>query len=525
MIGRLAAPALALALVLLPTTSAAEEGVGSWVKRLEGVEARATPDGIALVDLPAPPSLADDLAGSIPPDSFYRDPLALLRSDPLHLRLVRAEEFDLPVAVNGAVAKWVKYFTGRGRSSYARWMSRSTKYRPMMYAELEAKGLPADLVYLSMIESGYNATARSHAGATGLWQFMTATGRGYDLQIDEWIDERRDAAKSTVAAVRYLGELHRMFDDWYLAFAAYNTGPSRVRRATERAGSRDYWVLRAGPYLHSETDEYVPKILAAAIIGKHPERYGFEEIRFQPELTYDEVVVDEAVELSVLAECAGIELDRFKELNPALISWALPPEGAALRLPVGAAEAFTKALSAVPADRRIRRIEHVVKRGETLSGIASRYGVPAGTIVSANGLRNPNRIGVGSTLVIPSGPGATPAAAAAATATSPRAEQTITVKAGDTLSEIAEAHGTTTQALQERNKITDPSSVRVGQELVVPAGGATSPAPPKTHTVGAGDTLSVIAERYGCTVSQLKAWNGLSSSVIHPGQELVVSGS
>ena len=250
-----------------PAAELPDEGIWEWVDRMEGeipteeqieaIEERQQIEAEQLV-------FTDDLSGGDVPVTLYKSPREHLKTDPLFLDLVDPSEFDIPIEVNPEVEKWVRYFTGPGRKHYARYLKRSTRYRPMMYRELEKAGLPKDLVYLSMIESGYNAHAYSHAAAAGLWQFIPSTGKLYDLRIDWWMDERRDPEASVHAAIAFLGELHDMFGDWRLAWASYNGGPGRIRRATKQSGSKDFWVLARGPYLHSETDNYVPKIMAAA---------------------------------------------------------------------------------------------------------------------------------------------------------------------------------------------------------------------------------------------------------------------
>ena len=203
------------------------------------------------------------------------------------------------------------------------------------------------------------------------------------------------------AAIAYLDELHGRFDDWRLAWASYNTGPGRVRRAVERSGSRDFWVLARGPYLHSETDNYVPKIMAAAIVGKNLEEYGFEAPTGIAPLSYEVARVDDSVDLEVLAECAKMDLKAFKKLNPALRRFATPPEGYDIRVPTGSRETFAAALAKVPKSERLRVVHHTVKRGETLSVIGSKYGVSVSAIARANSIRNPDRVRVGTRLAIP----------------------------------------------------------------------------------------------------------------------------
>jgi membrane-bound lytic murein transglycosylase D len=500
-------------------------GIWEWVERMDGeIPTEAQQEAIAAHDEEEAAQeavVATDLSKS---------------NHPLYLDLVDPDEFDIPIEITPEVEKWVAYFTGNGRKYYKRWLGRSSRYRPMMYKGLEAAGLPRDLVYLSMIESGYNAHAYSHASAAGLWQFIPSTGRLYDLRVDYWVDQRRDPEASLGAAIAFLDELHTMFGDWRLAWAAYNGGPGRVRRAVRDSGTKDFWTIARGSHLHSETDNYVPKIMAAAIIGHYPERYGFTEIDYQDELVYDSTEVDGSVSLDVLAECAGTTVDTIKSLNPHIRRYSTPPEGAAVRLPVGAKTSFVAALAKVPKDRRITVVRHKVKRGETLSVIASRYNVSVSSVSQANNLRNVNKIYVGMSLLIPKGGSGSSSAAAASSSSSsskvaaskPRAKSTVhTVRPGDTLSAIASRHHVSVSQLKSWNSISG-EKILVGQKLTLAtSGGSGSSAAVSStkHTVRRGDTLSGIASRYGVRTSELQRWNNITNaSNIRVGQVITVKG-
>lgn len=537
--------------------------------------------------------------GAEPPLDYYLDPIAATDGDPLHLDRVDPREFDIPIVVNDAVKGWMRYFLGRGRKYYTRYLERSTKWLPMMHKELDARGLPRDLVYLSMIESGFTTSATSYASAAGLWQFMTYTGKDYGLRIDWWVDERRDPELATKAALRYLGDLHKMFaGDWWLAWASYNGGQGRVLNATRRYGSTDFWKIAEGSYLHTETENYVPKLIAAAIIGKHPERYGFVGLDYLPAWTFDTVEVPGSTSVDVLAKCAGITEEEFLEYNPAIRRFALPPdpEVQRVRVPAARAVAFKDAFAKVPPEERLQLTRHVVKRGESLGSIARKYGIGADEIARVNRIANVNRITVGMELTIPvrgkslanvaegavakKGEGETKAAAAepAAKAEKAKAEGkgdakaeggaktekteakaapktetktvTHTVKSGDTLSGLASKYGVAVKDLQAWNGLKG-TGIQAGQKLVVgkkevavaaaSTGSATKAAPASsassassgtakpaakttTYTVRRGDTLGAIADRYGCSVGDLKSWNGLKGSTIYPGQKLKIKG-
>lgn len=518
-----------------PATELPSEGIWEWVDRMDGeIPTEEQLDAIEELHAIEVDELVrtDELSGGDVPLAFYTAPAEHLEVDPLFLDLVDPSEFDIPIEVTPEVEKWVAYFTGPGRKYYTKWLGRSTRYRPMMYRELDKAGLPRDLVYLSMIESGYNAHAYSHAAAAGLWQFIPSTGKLYKLRIDWWVDERRDPEASVGAAIAFLGELHGMFGDWRLAWGAYNGGPGRIRRATKQAGSKDWWTLARGPYLHSETDNYVPKIMAAAIIGHHPERYGFTGIEYQDELTYETVRVDGSVELAVLAKCAGTSVDDLKALNPALRRYATPPEGYDVRLPIGRSETFAAAFSQVPRSEWITVVRHTVRSGETLGKIAAKYGTSVSDLSRANNLKNANRIYVGMSLTVPKGgSGAVVAAAASESRTdaaprpTPKPVSTPsyhTVQRGENLSSIAAKYGTSVAALRSANGLSS-STILVGQKLKLSGSAGGTSSAPATHVVRKGESLGSIATRYGVSVSALQSANGIrNASHIVVGQKLKV---
>jgi membrane-bound lytic murein transglycosylase D len=542
-----------------------EEGIWTWIERMEGEvlpeAARRALDEDADA-LAAERSVYDALGAISVPADYYTDPATALSYDPLFLDEIDLSEFDLPVSLHARVQERMRLFLGPHRKYFKVWLERKSRYEGLIRSELAAAGMPQDLIYLSMIESGFNAYAYSHAAAAGLWQFIPSTGEMYDLRIDWWVDERRDPEKSTKAALKMLSELHEMFDDWYLAFAAYNTGPGRVRRAVQRArgeeGRITYWDLVDQDLLHPETKDYVPKILAAAIIAKHPERYGFVDLVPQAPLAYETVVVDQPVELAVLAECAGIDEAAFQALNPALRRYATPEGETAVRIPPGKSESFLAAYKAVPPAELIRIVRHRVGSGETLSTIAAKYSVDSASIAKANQISNPNRISVGqwlviptrgeaavapvtsvtrrtvtptTTTVVPSGERVAPVAVAQVSA--PPANGHVVAR-GETLSTIASRYGVSVANLQAWNDIRDASMVQVGQRLHVaePSSGssaaaaAPAEAPAKqSYTVASGDTISEIADRFGVGTSELMSWNGIRDArSLKVGQRLVIQG-
>jgi len=457
------------------------------------------------------------------PTAFYTDPVGTLAADPLHLSEVDPTEFDIPVVINEDVIRWMKYFTGPGRKYYTRWLARSTRVQPLMIEKLDAAGLPRDLVYLSMIESGYLSHAYSRAAAVGLWQFISSTGKEYDLRIDWWVDERRDPEAATDAAIDFLGHLHRKYGHWYLAWAAYNGGPSRVSRGIRQHGTKDFWTLVDKNAFPRETDNYVPKLIAAAIIGKHPERYGFTNITYQDPIAVERVEVGPSIGLDVLAKCAGITQEEFQALNPQLRRWALPPEPAkqTITIPKNKRKSFVAALDKVPPQERLTFRRHHVQKGETLGRIAQKYGVSATELQRLNRIDNANRIYVGMELVIPvpgtSNGEASFASSAGSGPKQPRAKAvTHVVRSGESLTKIASRYGVTQQDLMRWNQISNPNRIQVGQKLrlVEPATNWTS------YTVRKGDNLTRIATQHSCTVEEIKSWNHLRNSNIYPGQKL-----
>ncbi|MBU4574135.1 MAG: lytic transglycosylase domain-containing protein, partial [Proteobacteria bacterium] len=247
--------------------------------------------------------------------------------------------YDIPIVINSRVEFFIEYFQTKVPKRFRIWLSRSGRYLPMMRAILKEHGLPEDLVYLALIESGFSCQAYSRAHAVGPWQFIRGTGKRYGLAINYWVDERRDPVKATHAAARYLKDLHDEFGSWYLAAAAYNAGEGKVRRALKRYNADDFWSISQGRryYLKSETRQYVPKMIAAAIIAKEPDKYGFTDIQYEQPMVFDVVKVHPGTSLGVAAKLAGIKSKELNDLNPELRRWAIPPTGGMyeLRIPQG----------------------------------------------------------------------------------------------------------------------------------------------------------------------------------------------
>jgi membrane-bound lytic murein transglycosylase D len=315
-----------------------------------------------------------------------------------------------PVTLNPQVQYFLDRFTGSRREIVSLWVSRSGRYLGMIREVLRARGLPEDLAYTAMIESGFKPDAVSRMGAKGLWQFMAATARRYGLRVDRWVDERLDPEKSTLAAAAYLGDLYEQFGSWALAQAAYNAGEVAVARAIRGTGSRDFWTLAQTRHLRRETREFVPQIHAATLIGRDPDRYGFDFDDHDP-VAVDTVTAPAATDLQRLAAAAGLPADAMRALNPALVRGVTPPGGPwALRVPAGTRErvAAEVAPRGVPVAVAAAPVEvtpavaggeiHVVRPRDTVSAIAKRYGVSVGDVLRWNRLESQDRIRPGDRL-------------------------------------------------------------------------------------------------------------------------------
>ena len=385
------------------------------------------------------------------------------------------------------VAHYVAMFTGRSKAAITQSLERGTRYESMIRAKFRAGGLPEDMYYLALVESGYNPNAYSRAAAVGMWQFMTSTGRGMGLRIDWWVDERRDPVRSTGAAVRFIRGLRDQFGSLYLAAAAYNGGPGRVARGLakysddiEHAGQAEdaFFVLAEKDYLHNETREYVPQLIAAALVAKEPVRYGMTLRPLAP-LAYDSVKVGGGTPLAAVAKAASTTGATIRELNPHLLRGMTPP-GARIqvRIPVGAAAGCDSAMAALPKAERVGTVRVVTKKGETVDRVAEAHGISSAMVESFNPrlrrLKPSGKLVTGQVLMVP-----TPAVAALAL------------------------------------RIPDPSVEKYG---------SSKSARLRTHTVKRGETLGAIARRFGTTTERVMRLNGLRKPVIFPGQDLIVAG-
>ena len=317
-------------------------------------------------------------------------------------------KFELPIQYNERVQQYIDIYSKRHKNTYVAWYKRMGRYREYVEQRLVANGLPRELVYLPLIESGYETDAKSHASAVGLWQFMAPTARAEGLEVTEYVDERRDPFRSTDAAIRHLAGLHRMFDSWYLAAAAYNSGSTRIARLMKaqygqvKGRDESFWEIQDA--LPKETRDYVPGLVAATIIGEYPERFGMDGLRHDAPVRFETVVVPGATDLRAVARAAGVPAEDIRALNPQFIRGMTPPDREAdVRVPMGSKNGFNAAFADIPEAERVKTFarRHTVKAGETLSGIASRYGVSVDDLQKANRIKRPSAISVGRVLAIP----------------------------------------------------------------------------------------------------------------------------
>jgi membrane-bound lytic murein transglycosylase D len=311
--------------------------------------------------------------------------------------------FDIPIVINDKVEQFIQYFQTTLRDKFVTWLARSEKYIPFMKNFLMERGLPGDLVYLSLIESGFNPYAYSRSKASGLWQFIALTGKRYGLRVNWWVDERRDPEKSTIAAAKYLKDLYEMFACWYLAAAGYNAGEYKIIKAMKRYRTEDFWKLTRHRYLKWETKNYVPQMIAAALIAKDPEKYGFTDVEYQEPLRYEKVKVPELTDLSLIAKACETTPEEIKDLNPELRRGVTPPNENeyAIKIPYGKKDLFLVNFEALQPLEKFQFKAHLVKKGETLKGIAKLYRVDLEPLLEINYLNKTSRISKGMTLFIP----------------------------------------------------------------------------------------------------------------------------
>lgn len=390
-----------------------------------------------------------------------------------------ATAYDIPMPLNDRVLRFVELFQGRLRNFLTEGLTRGAAFLPMIHTVFRQEGLPLDLAYVPLVESAFKPTALSRASARGVWQFMRGTARENGLRHDWYIDERADPEKATRAAAKYLKTLYGMFGDWHLALASYNGGPGRVQRAVKRAGVRDFWDLtKTTRHLPRETRDYVPMILAATIIARNPAQYGFD-VPAAPPFTSDIVMLAGPVDLRRVAEWAGVTAEEIRALNPELRRWTTPvrADGYQLRVPVGTMASVLDGYGAVAPDDAVSLQYYTVRKGESLPLIARRLKVSRADLAEANYLKASARVVPGQRLIVPRAP--------AALLIAGKADRDAVV------GEVASR-----QDPAERGRV--------------------------VHRVRKGDTLFAIARRYGVTVDNLRAWNGLKGSALSIGDRLQI---
>ncbi len=459
-----------------------------------------------------------------------------------------AEMFDINVAryaEHGRVRYYLDFFQGPARDRMAIWLTRLPVYEPMIRAALAANGLPGDLVYLALIESGYSSTAVSRSKAVGMWQFMKATGHDYGLRADRWVDDRRDVVKATQAAARHLADLTRTFNgSYYLAAAAYNAGAGKVSRGLKRLGTGaagDYeeddesadqvgdangddrfFNLSDTRYLRKETKDYVPKLIAAAMIAKQPEKYGFQPIPKVSPFTVDSIPVPGPTSLDVLARRSGLDRGAIEALNPQYLRGITPPDAGQwwVRVPPGEGARAAQVLAELTPDERIPGFVHVVSKKETLKAIGKRYGLSVAELVDFNPSINPKAgVKAGTELKVPGLARIRGFLADDARETAGRRARAASggrhrVRKGESLISLAERFGVSESQLKAWNHLGRKGTIRAGQFLRVSPiregrGRSRVQSAKATHVVRPGDTLTSVARRYGVTVKALMAANGL----------------
>jgi membrane-bound lytic murein transglycosylase D len=489
-------------------------------------------------ETPSNPAPIDEIADlTLPPG----DPRLVAKADE---ELIRVPH-DLPLTVNPSVLQYLSFFTTpKGRAVVERGLTRAGLYRDMMRKVLHEEGVPEDLIYLAQAESAFLPDAVSRKGARGIWQFMPFRGQEYDLDRSYFVDERSDPEKATRAAAHHLRDLYDMFGDWYLVMAAYNSGPLNVARAVQRTGYADFWELEKRHALPRQTQNYVPIIIALALVAKDPALYGVQVEAEKPQ-ALETIKLPHPIDLRLVADATDTEVDDLRALNPELLRNVTPNDpDFELRLPVGATEKFNANIQQVPPDEWTSWRLHEVEKGETMSDIARHYGVSLASLESANHLDSGATVLEGSWLNVPTAP-------------PPARLVHYRVQRGDTLDAIADRFDVTVSEIKRWNHI-HTEHVPRGTRLRIYAGGeplrsfrsksaengstamrtvstTTTPSPsalhdgtgdPIRHTVKRGETLYSIAREYGITVAALRDANpflaerGLQTGDIlnvHPG--------
>jgi membrane-bound lytic murein transglycosylase D len=407
--------------------------------------------------------------------------------------------FDIPVVYNDQVKKWMDYFLNRGRGFFERYTERAGRYAPILGAILEEHGLPRDLIFLAMAESGFNTSAKSWAAAVGPWQFMPATGRNYDLEQDWYKDERRDPIKATVAAARYLTKLYGDFGSWEVAAAAYSAGEGKLGRAIKKYKSEDFWDISKGRFLKAETKDYVPKIMALAIIGKNLKSFGFDDVEFHEPLDFDEVTIKGGTDLVKLSDSLGVEFDEIQRLNPEILRWITPPNTNEykLRIPPNTAEKFAQCCSKIDLIAKDFQQFVVTKRGMRLADISKKFKIKKNYVLSSLNNVSENAIfNRGDVVKLP-------------------------FREGETVSPLnnlyADLYERPRREILRKNH-RNRARVRIARSSVTGKKFA------RYYTVKKGESLFTVAQKHGISVKRLIAFNTdiKKSGKVNAGDKLVI---
>jgi membrane-bound lytic murein transglycosylase D len=410
--------------------------------------------------------------------------------------------FDLPIVINDQVEYFIDYFQTKLRNRFSLWMSRSTRYIPMMKKILREHGLPEDLVYLAMIESGFSTKAYSRAHAAGPWQFIRETGERYGLRVSSWVDERKDPVKSTKAAAKHLSDLFNRFGSWYLAAAGYNAGEGKITRALNLYNAQNYWEITQEHrrYIKEETKQYVPKMIAAALIAKEPEKYGFTNIPYESALAYEEVSLPGGVELKDVASACGVNVETIVELNPELKRWITPPSASdyLLRIPEGSKPRLMENYAQLVKPKPVMAYaEHRVKKGERLSAIARKYGVKPVVIVRVNRLQGKERLHAGLILLIPQIKGGT-------------APDIELIDQENKFEKVANLRTVQNRKEKKVSLNGDREGEKEGNSKKI------------NYKVKKGDSLASIAEKFDVDAAMIKKWNPRGKNKVLAGSTLTL---
>lgn len=440
-----------------------------------------------------------------------------------------------PIALddNPRVDQWIKYFTGRGRKYMHIYLERSARYMPLMKATFRERGMPDELAYVAMIESGFSSSAFSNASAVGYWQFIRETGKRYNLRIDPYVDERRDPILSTQAAATYLDSLFSLFGDWHLALAAYNSGEQRVLNAVMKKRTRNFWELAAlRKALPKETVNYVPKFIAAVRIAEHPEKYGFTDIDFQPAFTFDSVVVEKPISLETLSAELKVDYDDMKLMNPRYKSDFVPVYNDrvnAVRVPVGMKEqtvsAITRSFSEAPKHFVSSFEYYKIRRGETLSHIAKRFHTSVAKLRDLNDFSRRTTIRAGKKIKVPEkfDKAMAKGEMTKAKVHEPASEDVSSVSEKTALIASREVATETPVKSSEKKSRSHGSKSAHAKKSSAASAIAKADGDKKVHVVRRGENLSTIARKYKVTISQIAHANSLTKrSKIFAGTELII---